>query len=59
MKPIRFLAAAFAAGITYATLSAVVSIAEPQRSTLMARQSAPAASQAVRMATQEVTIDPR
>ena len=50
MNPTRFIAAIFAACTTFAVLSAVLSIAEPQRSTLIAKQSAPTASQPVGVA---------
>ena len=53
MNPTRFVAATFAACTTFGVLSAVVSIAEPQRSTLIAKQSAPAASQAVQIAVKD------
>jgi hypothetical protein len=53
MNTTRSIAAAFAACTTFAVLSAVVSIAEPQRSTLIAKQSAPAASQAVQLAVED------
>ena len=53
MNPTRFVAATFAACTTFAVLSAVLSIAEPQRSTLIAKQSAPAASQAVQVAVED------
>jgi hypothetical protein len=60
MNPTRFIAATFAACTTFAVLSAVVSIAEPQRSTLIAKQSAPAASQSARVAvSQDTVVDPR
>jgi hypothetical protein len=47
MNPIRVIAATFTACTTFAVLSAVLSIAEPQRSTLIAQSSAPNALPAV------------